>query len=98
MKYRAFNADDQLIATAPCATLPVPYLTIAAAIEALTASGLAWSATTVQIIKDSGLIAQATRTAPGSAGQYSWMVQDFLGAQQRYEPTNQLPTDGPADL
>lgn len=97
-RWQAFNADDQLVATGHIDQHSSDYLTLGAIIDGITASGLAHSATTVQLATTPypfTLVAEAVRSAPDGSGQCTWQVQDFERSVEGYDPTPSLPTDAP---
>lgn len=95
MKYLAFNAAGERLGEGSVVEYATRFLTMGGVLEGLTASGLAHSATTVQLAHHGELVAMATRTVADGMGRYAWMVQDFAGATTRYQPDATLPADGP---
>lgn len=105
--YKAFNNINKLVYSGVVEEHDrhqTDYLTLAGVIEELTAIGLTRAITNIQLQSirtgevNLRLDAEAVRSLPNSAGQYTWMVEDFGVNVKQYEPDADLPDDEPLEV
>lgn len=90
MKYVAFNGDGEKIGDGVVVEYATKLQTMNRLMEVLTDSGLARSATTVQVVHHGKLVVMATRSATDDLRQFVWRVTIPCGAAKHHRPA-----DGP---